>query len=183
MAEIIIKFFQGVFGNGYLVGFIVSMIPLVELKGGILYMINAVHCNLFLSFLTGFCGSTLVAPVLLLIFLPLIGWMKKTKAFQGLANWVEGHFRKKSDRLEAQANAKSEGMAAEEKKKAIERAKYWGLFVFTAIPLPLTGCWTASAVAAILQLDYKKSLFAIATGNAVAGVAITLLGGLLGFVW
>lgn len=183
MGELIIKFFQGIFGNGYLVGFIVSMIPLVELKGGILYMINVAHCNMFLSFLVGFLGSTLVAPILLLIFIPLINWMKGTKIFRGLADWVEGHFRKKSDQLEETAQSKSEGKSPEERARLIERAKYWGLFVFTAIPLPLTGCWTASAVAAILQLDYKKSLLAIATGNVVAGVAITLLGGLFGLIW
>jgi uncharacterized membrane protein len=182
MGEAIIGFFQNIFGNAtYLVGFIVSMIPLVELKGGILFMIFAPNGgNIWLSFLVGVLGSSIIAPVLLLVFMPLINWMKKTKIFKGIATWLENHFTKKSDDLEQKANQKSQAVTDEaEKKKRIERAKYFGLFVFTAIPLPLTGCWTASVVASILHLDYKKSLLFIVLGNIVAGVAVTLLGGIL----
>jgi uncharacterized membrane protein len=180
MGEAIIGFFQSIFGTAtYLVGFVVSMIPLVELKGGILFMILS-GCNVFLSFLVGVLGSSVIAPVLLLIFMPLINWMKKTKLFKGIASWLEKHFTKKSDDLERKANQKNQAVTnEEEKKKRIERAKYFGLFVFTAIPLPLTGCWTASVVASILHLDYKKSLLFIVLGNIVAGLAITLLGGIL----
>ena len=176
-------FFEGLFNdNSYLVGFVISMIPLIELKGGILYMILKTK-NVFLSFLIGFLGSSLVAPVLLLILMPVINWMKSTKIFKKLAEFVEGYFKKKSDKLEEQANAKqvdeSLENAEQARRKKVEMAKYIGLFVFTAIPLPLTGCWTASAVAAFLKLDFKKSLLFIVLGNLVAGTAITLLGGVL----
>jgi uncharacterized membrane protein len=182
MSDAIINFFQNIFGNAtYLIGFIVSMIPLVELKGGILFMIFAPNGgNIWLSFLIGVLGSSVIAPILLLVFMPLINWMKKTKLFKGIATWLEKHFTKKSDDLERKAKQKSQTAASEEEqKKKAERAKYIGLFIFTAIPLPLTGCWTASVVASILHLDYKKSLLFIILGNIVAGAAITLLGGIL----
>ncbi|MBQ9081110.1 MAG: small multi-drug export protein [Clostridia bacterium] len=180
--ELVQSFFESVFGNAYLVGFIISMIPLIELKGGIIYMIVQTE-NVFLSFLVGVLGSSVVAPVLLLIFIPLIRWMKSTKIFRKIATVVENYFKKKSTALEQKANAAEVNVQAENteelRRKKIERAKYVGLFIFTAIPLPLTGCWTASVVASLLHLDYKKSLLFIVLGNVVAGAAITLLGGVL----
>ncbi|MBP5242514.1 MAG: small multi-drug export protein [Clostridia bacterium] len=183
MAEFIVaveEFFESFLKNGYLVGFFASMIPIIELKGGILYMINVAECNVFLSFLVGVAGSSVIAPVLLVAFIPLVEWMKKTKLLRGIGSFLENHFRKRSTALEEKAEKKQNGASEEEKKKRIERAKYFGLFLFTAVPLPLTGCWTASVVAAILHLDYKKALPIIVLGNIVAGAAITLLWVLLG---
>lgn len=177
IVESIKTFFESIFGNAYLVGFIISMIPLIELKGGILYMILQTG-NILASFAVGFLGSTIIAPVLLLVFMPVIAWMKTTKLLRKIAEWLEGHFKKKSAELSARAD-QSVGDTEEKRLKNIERAKYIGLFIFTAIPLPLTGCWTASVVASILHLDYKKSLLFIVLGNIVAGVAITVLGGVL----
>lgn len=182
MIEALQNFVSGLFGGGYLAGFFMSMIPLLELKGSIIFMIAAGE-NVFLSFLVGVAGTSVLAPVLLLVFMPIINWAKGTKVFGRIAGWLEKHFLKKSDELERKAEQKAEGTDEEAKKKKIERAKYVGLFVFTAIPLPLTGCWTASVVAAILHLDYKKSLLMIVLGNIVAGAAITVLGGLLGLAF
>lgn len=168
----------------FIIGFFISMVPMIELKGSIIYMILASKealgdLSYFVSFLVGFLGSSAIAPVLLLIFIPLIEWAKGTRLLKGVATWLENHFKKKSDSLEQKSNDKASGEKEELRKKRIERAKYFGLFVFTAIPLPLTGCWTASIVASILKLDYKKSLLFIILGNIVAGIAITLLGGVL----
>lgn len=178
MIEALQNFVSGLFGGGYLAGFFMSMIPLLELKGSIIFMIAAGE-KVFLSFLVGVAGTSVIAPILLWIFIPLVNWAKGTKLFRGIATWLENHFRKKSDQLEQKANNKAAGADEETGRKKVERAKYIGLFVFTAIPLPLTGCWTASIVASILRLDYKKSLLMIVLGNVVAGAAITILGGLL----
>ena len=179
MIEALQEFVSGLFGGGYLAGFFMSMIPLLELKGSIIFMIAAGE-NIFLSFLVGVAGTSVIAPVLLFVFMPLVNWAKGTKVFRGIATWLENHFTKKSRALEEKANQKA-GDGADEalKRKKIERAKYLGLFIFTAIPLALTGCWTAAIVASILHLDYKKSLLLIVLGNIVAGAAITLLGGVL----
>lgn len=176
----------------YLVGFFMSMVPMIELKGSILYMIGMTletvgKATYFYSFLVGYLGSSLLAPLLLLLFIPIIEWMKTTKLLRGIAEWLESHFRKKSEKLEKQADEKGERKAAdgdeEKRRKKVEFAKYFGLFVFTAIPLPLTGVWTASVVAAILKLDYKKSLLFIVLGNLIAAIAITVLGGVLGIAF
>lgn len=179
MSDSIIEFFQKFITNPYLLGVILSMVPLVELKAGIpaIYFMlggNSVK-NIFLSFLTAVAGTSILAPILLIVFIPLINALKKTKVFGRFAAWLEKHFAKKSQNLEEKANSKAEGLDEERKKKKIERAKYFGLFVFTAIPLPLTGCWTASCVAAIMRLEYKKSLLFIVLGNIVAGIAVSLI--------
>lgn len=178
MIQALQDFVSGLFGGGYLAGFFMSMIPLLELKGGIIFMIAAGE-NIFLSFLVGVAGTSVIAPLLLWIFMPLVNWAKGTRPLRGIATWMENHFLKKSRQLEEKANQKAADTDEESRQKKIERAKYWGLFIFTAIPLPLTGCWTASIVASILHLDYKKSLLLIVLGNIVAGAAITLLGGVL----
>ena len=53
--------------------------------------------------------------------------------------------------------------------------KYFTLFLFTAIPLPLTGVWSASAIAGMLEMKFSKALFVIVLGNFVAGLIISLL--------
>ena len=124
-----------------------------------------------------------MVPILLLLLLPTINWLKKRKLFRRMAEWIERHFYKKSQKLEQKVEQKEVEMQAEEvdeqalvrRKKRIERAKYLGVFAFTAIPLPLTGVWSASAVAAFLKLDFKKSLFWIVLGNFVAGIIVSLV--------
>lgn len=186
MSDAIIEFFKNFITNPFLLGVILSMIPLVELKAAIPYIYvtlsnaagQASFLNLFYAFGASVVGTSVLAPILLIIFIPLIGWLKKTKLFGKLASWVERHFLKKSEQLEAKANAKADSgeiVDEEKKRKKIERAKYIGLFIFTAIPLPLTGCWTASCVAAIMNLKYGKSLAFIILGNIVAGIAVSII--------
>jgi len=192
MVEAIKQFFTDTFTNPYVATILIAMIPVVELRGAIPYMYFARlssrgFAGISKAFLTAFIGSSLVVPILLLLLLPTINWLKKRKIFRRMAEWVERHFVKKSQKLE-QKIAKKEGeetvdveakqvdeQALLRKKKRIERAKYLGVFAFTAIPLPLTGVWSASAVAAFLKLDFKKSAFWIILGNLVAGIIVSLI--------
>ena len=191
MVEAIKQFFTNTFTNPYVATILIAMIPIVELRGAIPYMYFARlstrgFAGVSKAFLTAFIGSSLVVPFLLLLLIPTINWLKKRKIFRRLAEWVEKHFAKKSQKLEDKI-AKKEGedapldlaqpdeQAVLRKKKRIERAKYLGVFAFTAIPLPLTGVWTASAVAAFLKLDFKKSMFWIILGNFVAGIIVSMI--------
>ena len=63
----------------------------------------------------------------------------------------------------------------EKKKGQIEKYGYWGLFLFVAIPLPGTGAWTGALIAAMLDMDKKKSFLAIALGVAGAGIIMMIL--------
>ena len=188
MAEAIKKFFTETFTNPYVATILIAMVPIVELRGAIPYMYFARlttrgFASISKAFLTSFIGSSIVVPILLLLLLPTINWLKKRKLFRRMAEWIERHFYKKSQKLEQKVEQKegeeqvgeADEQALVRRKKRIERAKYLGVFAFTAIPLPLTGVWSASAVAAFLKLDFKKSLFWIVLGNFVAGIIVSLI--------
>ena len=72
---------------------------------------------------------------------------------------------------------------AESKKEKIENLKYWGLFLFVGIPLPGTGAWTGCLIAALLNMDKKKSLLAAICGVLMASIIMLILSyGILGRV-
>ncbi len=62
----------------------------------------------------------------------------------------------------------------------VEKYGYWGLMIFVAIPLPVTGAWTGALGAWVLGLSYKKSFFAIAGGVLLAGIIVSILVALWG---
>jgi uncharacterized membrane protein len=178
MTETIKEFFSSTFSNPYIAGIIISMLPIFELRGGIPYIYFRLGAggfnNLSKAFMCAFIGSSLVIPILLLLLLPILAWLKKTKLFKKLAFSIESHFNKKSKKLEEKSNNCVDANEEKQLKKK-EKIKYIGLFVFTAIPLPLTGVWSASAVAAFLKLDFKKSMFYIMLGNLTAGILVSVI--------
>jgi len=62
--------------------------------------------------------------------------------------------------------------------ESVEKYGYWGILVFVAVPLPLTGAWTGALGAWVLGMDRKKSMLAVAGGVLVAGVIVSLVVGL-----
>ena len=69
------------------------------------------------------------------------------------------------------------------KKDKIEKLKYWGLFLFVGIPLPGTGAWTGCLIAALLNMDKKKSFLAATLGVITAGIIMLIISyGILGRV-
>lgn len=64
--------------------------------------------------------------------------------------------------------------------RQVEKYGYWGLLIFVAIPLPVTGAWTGTLGAWILGMDRKKASLAIVGGVIVAGIVVTILVALLG---
>jgi len=62
----------------------------------------------------------------------------------------------------------------------VEKYGYWGLLLFVAVPLPVTGAWTGTLGAWVLGLSYKKAFFAIAGGVVLAGIIVSLLVALWG---
>lgn len=134
---------------------VVSMLPIIELKGT-LPVALAWEIPGLERFLLAYIGSCI--PVLPLLFLlrPIVKWMYTKPLFQRFAKWLE-------EKMES-------------KGKLIYDYAYIGLFFFVAIPLPTTGVWTGSGAASLLRLDIKKSLPIILAGNLVAGTIVFLLG-------
>ena len=62
------------------------------------------------------------------------------------------------------------------KSSSIKKAEFWGLALFVGIPLPGTGAWTGSLIAALMDIDMKKAILAELLGIAMATVIMSLLG-------
>jgi len=134
---------------------LVSMLPVVELRGGIPYGVSA-GLPLYLAVIASVIGNMIPIPFLILFTRRVFEWLRKHLP------WLDGFI----GRLEARAVSKRE---------LVVRYKFWGLLILVAIPLPGTGAWTGALVAAVLDLRIKKSLPAIFFGVLVAAAIVTLV--------
>lgn len=167
MTEKFAKLMVGLFGSWastiygkYIIVFILSMIPVLELRGGLIAA-SLLSLPMWQSLIICFIGNLIPVPLILWFVMPLFERLKKKKFLKSIVT-----------KIETKANSK---------KDQIERLKYIGLFLFVGIPLPGTGAWTGSLIAAFLGLDKKKALFATALGVLMAGIIMLLVSyGVLG---
>ena len=149
-----------------LIVFIISMVPILELRGGLLAAGPA-----FLDIPTWraipicIIGNLIPIPFILLLIRPIFAWLRRTKLFRPLV-----------EKLEAKAMSKS---------IQIEKYEFWGLVLFVGIPLPGTGAWTGSLIASLLGIDWKKAFLAVVIGVCMATVIMyflsyVVIGGIFG---
>ncbi len=136
--------------------FIISMCPILELRGGLIAA-SLFGMNPWLSYLICMIGNILPIPFILWIINRILKWMRnsKSKKINGIANWLDKRI--------------------EKHKGQIEKYGYWGLALFVGIPLPGTGAWTGCLIAAVLEMDKKKSFLAALLGVFIASVIMMLL--------
>ena len=142
--------------------FIISMIPIVELRGALLVAGPILGVPVVEAIPLSIIGNIVPVPFILLLITPIFAWMKGTKKLKQLV-----------EKLEARAMSK---------KDQIEKYEFWGLVLFVGIPLPGTGAWTGSLIAALLGIRFKKAFPAIMLGICMATVIMwfvsyVLLGG------
>lgn len=142
----------------WLTCFCISLFPVLELRGG---LIAASLLGVPWMRATAACvaGNILPVPIILLFVRKVLSWLGKTKAFGRMAS----HFEEKALRK-----------GGEMMKKYPNRIML-GLFFFVAIPLPMTGAWTGSLIAAFLGLPIKRSFPVIAVGVLCAACIMLLL--------
>lgn len=175
MAEFIGGIFASIFGShSILATILISMFPIIELKGAIPVGMNdkfwgEYALNGTQAFLFSLLGSCLVVPILALIFKPLINWLKGTKAFRKIGTFIDNKVRKHS----ASISARAENSENKSKKKVL--IKMLGVFAFVSVPLPLTGVWTGTCVAVAVGLNFWQTVLSVVLGNIVAGVIITTI--------
>ena len=120
-----------------LIVFLVSMVPLLELRGSILAA-GLMKMSFFPSYIAAVLGNMLPIPFILLFIEKIFAWMKKSKHLHKIPDWLE----KKALSKSAQ----------------IEKYGYLGLFLFVAIPLPGTGVLTAGLIMSLLSFGVLKKL-------------------------
>lgn len=174
MTEFLSEFFATIFkDNIILATMLISMLPVVELRGAIPFATNpGFWKNLTMTNWEAFgwslLGSSLIIPVIALVFLPIINWLKTTKLFGKPALAIENRVKSKTENIE-NANEKSKRFSKSYWKKML------AVFVFVAVPLPFTGVWTGTCVAVFIGLDYLSTCLSVVCGNIVAGLLITLI--------
>jgi len=131
------------------------MVPLIEQRGSIPVGIIGYHLNPLLVFLVCLFGSFAPMPFVYLFFNRILDFMKKIKQLKKLTDFIENKVQKGS--------------------KKMEKYKEIGLIAFVGIPLPTTGLWTGTAVAAFMGLNFKKSMVCVFLGGIVSAVIITIL--------
>lgn len=133
-----------------------SMLPISEIRGAMIYW--SVHkdtLNVVWCYILAVMGNFFVVPFILLLFRPLVKWLKRTRLFRRGASWLENR--------------------AKHKAAGLMKASAIGVFLFVAIPLPTTGAWTGSMIAALLDMRLKYALPAIFCGILVSGIIMCLV--------
>ena len=140
--------------------FIISMIPLLELRGGLLAA-SLLKISAAKAIPLCIVGNIIPIPFILLFIRQIFKVLKKTKLFRGLIIRLENRAMKKSDQ--------------------VKKYEFWGLMLFVGLPLPGTGAWTGSLIASLLEIDIKKSSMAILCGIIMATVIMYIVSyGLVG---
>lgn len=156
MMESVLNWFMNLMNGlpNQLIVFVVSMVPIVELRGG---LIAAALLGMPLGEGVLYCllGNILPVPFILLFITPLFNWLKKTRLFRPTV-----------EKLEAKSLSKSE---------KIQKYEFWGLVLFVGIPLPGTGAWTGSLIASLLNVKLKKAVPAIFLGLLLATLIMCIV--------
>lgn len=135
--------------------FLISMVPVIELRGAI--PIGVAHgLSFWVAIAVSIVGNLVPVPFIIIFIRKIFAWLRTKSAW--LNNFVT--------RLENRALKKSD---------TVRKYAFWGLFLLVAIPLPGTGAWTGSLIAAMLDMRVKNAFPAIALGVFTAGAIVAFV--------
>ncbi len=154
IVEVFVEFLESNNIPTALIPFIVSLFPVLELRGGMIaaFILGVPFVQ---AFIVCFLGNMIPIPFILLFIRKIFEWMKKSKALSKIV-----------EKMEARASKKQDTML---------KYKEWGLLLFVAIPLPGTGGWTGALIAALMDLRFKKCLPIISIGVFIAGLIMSFV--------
>lgn len=137
-----------------LVTFIVSLLPILECRGGIVVG-RLLDMPLLETIFFSVAGNVLPIPFILLFIKRIFKWLKPTKCFGPMVCRIEDRAMRKSE--------------------ALNRGEFLGLLLFVGIPLPGTGAWTGAMIASLIGIRIKKASIAILLGVAMATTIVSLV--------
>lgn len=151
----------------YLTMFGLSMVPVSELRGAIPLGIIAYGFEWYECFVLCCIGNLIPVPFILLLIKKVIKWMggSSIELFKKVSLWIQNK--------------------ADKNKDKVNRYGIFGLILFVAIPLPMTGAWTGALVAAVTNMKFGRAVLCCVIGVLIAGTVITLIstGALSAFEW
>ena len=137
-----------------LVVFVISLMPILELRGGLIAA-ALLGLNPIESYVIAIIGNIIPVPFILWFITKILDWMRNSKKLNKVAKWLDKKV------------AKHKGQ--------IEKYGFLGLILFVGIPLPGTGAWTGCLIASVLEMDRKKSFFATLVGILIASIIMMIL--------
>ncbi len=148
----------------YIGCFIVSMIPLIELRGAIpvAYVfegINPEGFNLLLGYIVIAIGNMLPVPVIFFFARKVLEWGADKKVIGPFFRFCLEKGHKAGEKMQSKAG----------------RGLFVALMLFVGIPLPGTGAWTGTLAASLLDMKFKESIVAVMCGVALAGIIVGVL--------
>lgn len=138
----------------YFLVFIVSMVPLFELRYTMVTLVPALGVNYVIALIIGIIGNMVPVPIIYLFARKVLEWGKDKKVIGNFFTWCLNKGERGGKKLEEKAG----------------KGLYWALFLFVGIPLPGTGAWTGTLAASMLKLDFKKTVLAVMAGVVFAGL-------------
>lgn len=149
----IIHFLVNKLSNNLII-FLISMLPLLEIRGGLLAA-SILQVPYFEALIICLIGNILPIPFILIFINRIILILEKFSMTKKIALFLRNK--------------------AEKNKTVIDKYGYLGLALFVGIPLPGTGAWTGALIASVLRFDIKKSIISIILGILIATIIMTII--------
>lgn len=151
----------------YLIVFLISMVPIVELRGSIIYAVG-MHLDMVPAYIIAVIGNMLPVPFIYLFARKVLEWGADKPVIGGFFTWCLQKGEKGGEKLTAKAG----------------RGLFVALLLFVGIPIPGTGAWTGTLAASFLNMGFKRSAIAAMLGVMLAGVIMGLASaGAFGAIW
>jgi len=147
------NFLDLILNNEHLKVFILSMLPITELRGSIPWAIKFYSISVTEIVMLSIIGNILIGILILYALGPIMKLLSKNTLFKNILIFIFKRTKKKG--------------------KMIYLLKFYGLIIFVGIPMPLTGVWTGSLAAYLFGLSRKKSIIAITTGVLISSFIVT----------
>jgi len=162
LAEYFVELFSGKISEELIV-FIISMLPVLELRGGLIAA-KLLGLDLLKAFGICFIGNIVPIPFILLFIRYIFNFLRRFPLFARLIDGLERRTRAKGEK--------------------VKKYQEWGLLAFVAIPLPGTGAWTGALIADIFDLRIKRAFPIICLGVLIGGIIMAIVSyGLLGLIF
>ena len=142
----------------YILTFLISMVPIVELRGGVPF---GIACGIKWYHALPLCmiGNMIPVPFIFFFARKILEWGKDKPVIGGFFTWCLEKGERGGQKLQEKAG----------------RGLFVALLLFVGIPLPGTGAWTGTLAASFLNMDFKKSIVAVICGVILAGIIMTVL--------
>ncbi|MBO5469206.1 MAG: small multi-drug export protein [Lachnospiraceae bacterium] len=144
--------------KNYIIIFLVSMVPLIELRGAIMYAVGF-HLPMVQSYIICILGNMIPVPFIFWFARRILEWGKDKKYIGRFFTFCLEKGHKGGEALKQKAG----------------KGLFWALLFFVGIPLPGTGAWTGTLAASILDMDFKTSVTAVLLGVILAGIIMGLV--------